>query len=168
VLLSLGLILLCQLAGEAVARGTGVPVPGPVIGLALCVMLLLARDLMIQWAPAELRDGTFEATDRGILSHLSLLFIPAGVGVVQRLDVLAGNAFTITLSVLISTILSLTVIWRGCSASLHAACMDNEAFALWVYLAWTPLLWLTVTILAYCLCDRISRHCIARRWPTRC
>jgi predicted murein hydrolase (TIGR00659 family) len=34
--------------------------------------------------------------------------------------------------------------------------MDNEAFALWVYLARTPLLWLTVTILAYCLCDRIS------------
>jgi putative effector of murein hydrolase LrgA (UPF0299 family) len=108
-LLSLGLILLCQLAGEAIARGAGVPVPGPVIGLALCVMLLLARDLMIRWAPAELRDGTFEATGRGILSHLSLLFIPAGVGVVQRLDVLAGNALAITLSVLVSTVLSLTV-----------------------------------------------------------
>jgi holin-like protein len=56
-----------------------------------------------------LRDGTFEATGRGILSHLSLLFIPAGVGVVQRLDVLAGNALAITLSVLVSTVLSLTV-----------------------------------------------------------
>ena len=32
----------------------------------------------------------------------------------------------------------------------------NDVFALWVYLARTPLLWLTVTILAYCLCDRIS------------
>lgn len=34
--------------------------------------------------------------------------------------------------------------------------MNNDVFALWVYLARTPLLWLTVTILAYCLCDRIS------------
>ncbi len=32
----------------------------------------------------------------------------------------------------------------------------DDVFALWVYLARTPLLWLTVTILAYCLCDRIS------------
>lgn len=34
--------------------------------------------------------------------------------------------------------------------------MNADVFALWVYLARTPLLWLTVTILAYCLCDRIS------------
>ena len=34
-LLSLGLILLCQLVGEAIARGTNIPVPGPVIGLVL-------------------------------------------------------------------------------------------------------------------------------------
>ena len=34
--------------------------------------------------------------------------------------------------------------------------MNDDVFALWVYLARTPLLWLTVTILAYCLCDRVS------------
>lgn len=34
--------------------------------------------------------------------------------------------------------------------------MNDEVFALWVYLARTPLLWLTVTILAYCVCDRVS------------
>ena len=108
-LLSLGLILLCQLIGEAVARGTGVPVPGPVIGMVLCVLLLLVRDRVGRLMPAELRDGTFEQTGRGILSHLSLLFIPAGVGVVQRMDVLAGNALAIVLAVGVSTILSLAV-----------------------------------------------------------
>jgi holin-like protein len=108
-LLSLGLILLCQLVGEAIARGTGVPVPGPVVGLALCVLLLVARDRAGRLAPAEMRDCTFEQTGRGILSHLSLLFIPAGVGVVQRLDVLAGNALVIVLALLVSTILSLAV-----------------------------------------------------------
>ena len=54
-----GLILLCQLIGEAIARGSGVPIPGPVIGMALCVLLLLARDALLRWMPAELRDGTF-------------------------------------------------------------------------------------------------------------
>ncbi len=108
-LLSLGLILLCQLAGEAIAHGTGTSVPGPVIGMVLCVLLLLARDRIGRFAPAELRDGTFEQTGRTVLSHLSLLFIPAGVGVVQRLDVLAGNALPIAVAVAVSTVLSLAV-----------------------------------------------------------
>ncbi len=34
--------------------------------------------------------------------------------------------------------------------------MNDDVFALWVYLARTPLLWLTVTILVYCACDRVS------------
>lgn len=108
-LLSLGLILLCQLVGEAIARGTGMPVPGPVIGLVLCVLLLLARDRAGSLAPQELRDGTFEQTGRGLLSHLSLLFIPAGVGVIQRLDVLAVNALAIVVALLVSTVLGLAV-----------------------------------------------------------
>lgn len=108
-LLSLGLILLCQLAGEAITRGSGLAIPGPVIGLVLCVLLLLARDRLGRLAPEELRDGTFEQTGRGILSHLSLLFVPAGVGVVQRLDVLAGNAVPIVVAVVVSTVLGLGV-----------------------------------------------------------
>jgi holin-like protein len=108
-LLSLGLILLCQLVGEAIAHGTGVPVPGPVIGLVLCVLLLLARDRVSVRLPPEMRDGTFEQTGRGILSHLSLLFIPAGVGVIQRLDVLASNALPIAVALIVSTGLSIAV-----------------------------------------------------------
>jgi putative effector of murein hydrolase LrgA (UPF0299 family) len=108
-LLSLGLILLCQLVGEAIARGSGIPVPGPVIGLVLCVVLLLARDKIGRRLPPELRDGTFEQTGQGILSHLSLLFVPAGVGVVQRLDVLAANALAIVSALVVSTILTLVV-----------------------------------------------------------
>ena len=108
-LLSLGLILLCQLVGEAIARVANLPIPGPVIGLVLCVLLLMLRDRVGQMLPTELRDGTFEQTGAGILSHLSLLFIPAGVGVIQRLDVLAGNAVPILAAVFISTALSLVV-----------------------------------------------------------
>jgi len=113
-LLSLGLILLCQLLGEAIAHATGAPVPGPVIGLVLCVLLLAARDVAGRGgarraAPAELRDGTFERTGQALLGHLSLLFIPAGVGVVQRLDVLLGNAEPILVAIVVSTALALGV-----------------------------------------------------------
>ena len=41
---SLSLILLCQLIGEVAVRALGVPVPGPVVGLVLLLLLLLARD----------------------------------------------------------------------------------------------------------------------------
>ena len=122
-LLSLGLILLCQLAGEAITHATDLPVPGPVIGMVLGLLLLLARDQTLRWMPSELRDGTFENTGRGILSHLSLLFIPAGVGVVQRLDVLAGNALAIGLALLVSTVLSLAVtacVFSFVARRLHA------------------------------------------------
>ena len=108
-LLSLGLIQFCQLLGEAIAHVSELPIPGPVIGLLLCVLLLLARDYVGWLAPTELRDGTFEKTGHGILGHLSLLFIPAGVGVVQRLDVLAGNAVPILIGIIVSTVLSLMV-----------------------------------------------------------
>lgn len=108
-LLSLGLILLCQLIGEAAAHASGIAIPGPVIGLVLCVLLLLLRDRLAGRVPVELSNGTFEQTGRGILSHLSLLFIPAGVGVIQRFDVLAGNAVAIAAALLVSTVLSLAV-----------------------------------------------------------
>jgi len=108
-LLSLGTILLCQLIGEALTHATGIPVPGPVFGLVLCVLLLLARDRLGGRVPLELRDGSFEKTGSVILANLSLLFIPAGVGVIQRLDILAGNALPIIAALSISTVLGLAV-----------------------------------------------------------
>ena len=73
-------LLLCQLAGEALARALGLPVPGPVLGLALL-----------------------------LLAHLGLLFVPAGVGVVMHLEVLAGDAGAIALAVLGGTLLAIGV-----------------------------------------------------------
>ncbi|MEY9460536.1 putative effector of murein hydrolase LrgA (UPF0299 family) [Bradyrhizobium ottawaense] len=40
----LSLILLCQLVGEAIVRGVGLPMPGPVLGMAFLLLLLLTRD----------------------------------------------------------------------------------------------------------------------------
>ena len=39
---TLGLLLGCQLAGEFIARGLGLPIPGPVLGLVI-LLAALAR-----------------------------------------------------------------------------------------------------------------------------
>ena len=102
---SLGLILFCQLVGEAIARGLALPVPGPVLGMALLFVLLVARDRLGAAAPGFLKSGEVEATGKNLLAHLSLLFIPAGV--VRNLDVLAANGVALAAALVGSTVLAL-------------------------------------------------------------
>lgn len=106
-LISLGLLLLCQLIGEVFARAFDAPVPGPVIGMALMLVMLLAREKFAAMLPREVADGTLEKTSTGLLSHLSLMFIPAGVGVVQRLDLVVQHGVALFVALLLSTALSL-------------------------------------------------------------
>ena len=106
-IVSIGLLLVCQLIGEALARGFDWPVPGPVLGMALMLLLLLARDRVATVLPAEVRDGTLERTSNGLLANLSLLFVPAGVGVVQRLDLIASNGVALLVALTVSTALAL-------------------------------------------------------------
>ncbi len=92
-------ILLClQLAGEAAVRALGSPLPGPVIGLALLFLWLVAR--------IPIPQTTHETAD-GILKHLSLLFVPAGVGVVQQLPLLGAEGWKLLGIILVSITLSL-------------------------------------------------------------
>ena len=108
---SLALILLCQLAGEAFVRGLALPMPGPVIGLILLLILLLARDRFALLARGPLQGDGVESASRGLLANLSLLFVPAGVGVVQKLDLIVdhGIAFLGVLAVSVLITLLVTV-----------------------------------------------------------
>ncbi|WP_027573308.1 CidA/LrgA family protein [Bradyrhizobium sp. WSM1743] len=106
-LASLGLILLCQLIGEAVVRGLGLPLPGPVLGLLLLLILLMTRDRFALLARGPLRNDGVETASKGLLAHLSLLFVPAGVGVVQKLDLLASHGIAITLVLALSVVVTL-------------------------------------------------------------
>jgi holin-like protein len=109
---SLSLILLCQLAGEALVRGLGLPMPGPVIGLMLLLLLLLLRDRFSLLARGPLRGdegGSVESTSRGLLANLSLLFVPAGVGVVQKLDLIVDHGIAFLGVLAISVLITLLV-----------------------------------------------------------
>jgi holin-like protein len=94
------LLLLLQLAGEAISRSFHLPIPGPIVGFALAVIVLLL-------APA-LRQPLTSAAD-AILSHLSLLFVPAGVGVVLYLREIAQDGVAIVAAILLSTWIGLGV-----------------------------------------------------------
>ncbi len=97
---ALTVLLVCQLAGEVIARLANLPVPGPVIGLALLFIGLALRGEV----PAPL-----QRTASGLLDHLSLLFVPAGVGVMLHFALVAREWPAITASLLGSTVLTVAV-----------------------------------------------------------
>jgi holin-like protein len=106
---SLSLILLCQLVGEVIVRGLVLPMPGPVLGLLLLLLLLLLRDRFAILARGPLQGDGVENASRGLLANLSLLFVPAGVGVVQKLDLIAAHGIAVVAVLAISVVVTLLV-----------------------------------------------------------
>lgn len=94
-------ILLCQLLGESITRFFHWSVPGPVLGLLLLFVLLLINNRKI---PKGL-----ETCETALLSHLSLFFVPAGVGVVNLLSLLQKNWGVIICVLIISTLAAIIV-----------------------------------------------------------
>ena len=94
------LLLVCQLAGEVLVRSLGVPFPGPVLG-----MVLLLAGLLVFKAAAPVLEETADT----LLRNLSLLFVPAAVGVIQHGAVLKAHGASIVLALLLSTIATLVV-----------------------------------------------------------
>ena len=91
---ALAALLVCQLVGEALVRALAVPVPGPVAGMA---GLLLALVLRPAWLAA------LKPTTTTLLQHLSLLFVPAGVGVMLHLQRLGNEALAIGVALVLRT-----------------------------------------------------------------
>ncbi len=99
-LAAITLLLIFQLTGEAIALYFALPVPGPVIGLALLFAALTWRG----GASSELRN-----TAQSLLQHLSLLFVPAGVGVMLHLQRMADEWLPIVTALLVSTFVTIVV-----------------------------------------------------------
>ena len=97
---ALTILLIYQLVGEVITRGFGLPIPGPVLGMALLFATLIAR----KGAGAALRN-----TSNGLLQHLSLLFVPAGTGVMLHFQRLADEWLALLVALATSTILSIAV-----------------------------------------------------------
>ena len=65
---SIAIVLGYQVVGELISRLTGIPVPGPVIGMVLMLLSFLVKDNLI---------GIVRPTAGVLLANLSLLFVPA-------------------------------------------------------------------------------------------
>lgn len=94
------MLLVLQLIGEIISQGLSLPVPGPVVGMLLLFIILLARSRLA----AQLHE-----TVQNLLQHLSLLFVPAGVGVMLHVRRVTDEWSAILLALVVSTVLTIAV-----------------------------------------------------------
>jgi holin-like protein len=97
---ALTLLFLCQLAGEALVRLAGVAFPGPVLGMGL----MLGGLALAGRGGAEL-DRVADT----ILRNLSLLFVPAAVGLMQQIELIGRSWLALACALVGSTALTLVV-----------------------------------------------------------
>lgn len=102
----IGLLLI----GEALNRGAGLPVPGPVAGLLLFLAVLIMRGGP---SPAQ------EQVSDGLLRHLALFFVPAGVGVIAHGALIAAHGVSMVLALTLGTALVLAGTGLGLQALLR-------------------------------------------------
>ncbi len=92
-------LLLCQTAGELLARLWQLPLPGPVVGMLL--LLLALRWPLVRTPVGVVADA--------LLAHLSLLFVPVGVGVMTHLGLLSQYGLRMLVAIVLSTWIGLAV-----------------------------------------------------------
>ena len=92
------LLLFYQLTGDILVRLIGLPIPGPVLGMVMLFVTLMIRGS----APDSLSEAS-----SALLSHLSLLFVPAGVGMMTHFGRIADEWLPITLALFLSTVITM-------------------------------------------------------------
>ncbi|GMB80063.1 CidA/LrgA family protein [Shinella zoogloeoides] len=108
-LVGITILLFFQLIGEISAYFLGGFVPGPVIGMAMVAVVLTLTGGMTFLEPAHRQTVD---TSRAILANLGILFVPAGVGIIQHLDLIRDRGFALLAIVLLSTVITLAVtVW---------------------------------------------------------
>jgi len=113
----LSYLLLLQAVGEALVRSFAWPLPGPVVGLALLLAALRF---------AAVREPV-SAAAQVLLAHLSLLFVPVGVGVITHLDVVARYGARLALVIVLSTWIGMVVTALVLRAMLGRPALPGEA-----------------------------------------
>jgi len=100
------IIFFFQLVGEALKKLFEINIPGPVIGLILLLLTLIYLRRFKKGKAKDLKDDVAN-TGNYILSYLSLLFVPIGVGVVMHLAFLEKNLIHVIFIIFLSTVLTI-------------------------------------------------------------
>ena len=90
------IILGAYLLGVAIQFIFNLPIPGTVLGLIILFLGLYSGIIKV-----EMIEDMCEI----LISHMSFLFIPAGVGLITSFDLLSENIVALFLIILISTII---------------------------------------------------------------
>ena len=91
-------LLAFQLVGEIVVIIFELSVSGPVIGLVLLLLTLIVRG----------KEGEpLKSAATNLLSHLAMLFIPAGVGLMVHYELLAKEWLAISVALVLGTAIML-------------------------------------------------------------
>ena len=101
------ILLLFQLVGEVGTRWLMLPAPGPVVGLAALVVALAVFRRSKPFDEEALAASDLGQAARGLLAALPLLFVPAGVGVVQYLGLLHDQGLALMAALIVSTVATL-------------------------------------------------------------
>lgn len=92
------ILLIYQLVGEISVLLLRIPVPGPVLGMIMLFLTLLLRGNS---------TASLDSASTALLSHLSLLFVPAGVGMMVHFDRIINEWIPISFALVLSTILTM-------------------------------------------------------------
>jgi len=128
------LICLFAVIGEAISTFFKLPIPGSIIGLFL---LLIA--LQLKW----IRLRHIHAVAEFLIANMTILFLPAGVGIMERWNAISANIVPIILIIMGALVLNIVVIavvniLKVITRRLNVANFFN-----------TPLFGLTLSVLAY-------------------
>lgn len=111
------ILLACQLAGEVTTRLLMLPIPGPVLGMVILFFALVVRGHV----PEDVG-----AVTGGLLQNLSLLFVPAGVGVMLHARLLVDNWLALSAALLLSVVITIAVTGAVMSWSLRFVSAPEE------------------------------------------
>lgn len=99
-LIGLVVLLACWLAGEAAVTLLALPLPGNVAGMLILLAIILLRRGV---------DTYTQTAGSALLSYMALLFVPAGVGLIEHSYLLMHDGLEIFIVLAISTAVTMAV-----------------------------------------------------------
>ena len=102
-LVAIFIIFVLQLTGEALQKYFDLAIPGPVVGLMLMLCTLMIAKSKMHPSVISLRTNIINTSEQ-LLSYISLLFVPIGVGVIMHLQLLEAQLLRILVVIVVGTI----------------------------------------------------------------
>lgn len=92
----LSIVLGILLVSQGIQNFFNLSIPATIIGMIILIFMLSTRILKLKWVE--------NITDL-LLGNLSILFIPAGVGIMNELHLLSGNVIPVVFILFVTTII---------------------------------------------------------------